>query len=65
MDRGRQIPSLADRKGRDYHVVALLSDGSWWRVTFHSNKGRKEGAKDKAPRKTDGYVGNENGIKKR
>lgn len=58
-----QISSPADRKDRNYHVVAQLADGSWWRVTFH--KGRIEGAKDKAPRKTDGYAGNENGIKKR
>lgn len=58
-----QIGSPSERKNKDYHVVVQIPDGTWWRVSFHSAKGRTDGAKDKTPRKTDGYVGNRNKSK--
>lgn len=58
------MASREERGGDNYHVIARLSDGAWVRVLYYQASGRIKGTKDKAPRKTEGYIGNTNKTKK-
>jgi len=50
----KRIASTAERPGINYHVVALLADGSWTRVLYHEASGRTAGIEETTPRKKKG-----------
>lgn len=49
-----EIAATTDRPGDNYHVIALLADGTWTRVLYHQASGRKAGIVETTPRKKKG-----------